>query len=129
MTVVIEILGLHTVSEANTRDHHMERARRKREHTDTVRAHVLSRMTRTTMNVLDDAAVQVTLTRIGAKRLDTDNLAGSFKGVQDGVALALGIDDGDPRIVWSYQQECRRSERGVQPYGVKIEIDVKKAEG
>ena len=119
MMVVIEIQGLHTVSEANTRDHHMARARRKREHTDTARAHVLSRMAR---HAPWSTPIQVTLTRIGAKRLDTDNLAGSLKGVQDGVALALGIDDGDPRIAWRYQQECRRKLHGVQPYGVRIEI-------
>jgi len=129
VNLVIEIPGLHTVSEANQREHFMTKARRKREHTDTARAHVLSRMSAgwAMHNALrkalrDGARIQITLTRIGARRLDADNLAGSAKGVQDGIALALGIDDGDPRMTWLYQQEIRRKERGVQPYGVRIEI-------
>ena len=39
--------------------------------------------------------VTVTLTRLGGRKLDPDNLANSFKHVQDGVAAWLGIDDGD----------------------------------
>jgi hypothetical protein len=49
--------------------------------------------------------VRVRLTRCGGKRLDKDNLARSFKAVQDVLAEWLGVDDGDPRAVrWSYKQ-------------------------
>lgn len=44
----------------------------------------------------------VTLTRYGQRLLDTDNLAGAFKAVRDGIADALGIDDGT--IPWQYDQ-------------------------
>ncbi len=60
----------------------------------------------------------VTITRIAPGTLDSDNLAGSGKAVRDGVADALGIDDGDPRIEWRYAQE--RAKRGT--WGVRIEI-------
>ncbi len=45
------------------------------------------------------------ITRVGRRRMDSDNLAISAKHVRDGIADALGIDDADPRISWSYQQE------------------------
>lgn len=34
-----------------------------------------------------------------------DNLPGSLKGVVDGIAEWLGIDDRDPRVKWTYAQE------------------------
>lgn len=39
-----------------------------------------------------------------AGKLDSDNLPGAFKHVRDGMADALGIDDGDARLAWSYAQ-------------------------
>ncbi|MDB5297798.1 MAG: Bcep22 hypothetical protein [Phycisphaerales bacterium] len=50
----------------------------------------------------------VTLTRIGPRELDGDNLQGAFKAVRDMVALELGVDDADPRVTWEYAQEPRR---------------------
>lgn len=48
----------------------------------------------------------VTLTRIGSRRLDPDNLANGFKAVQDMVAKKLGCDDGDTeKVQWVYRQE------------------------
>ena len=58
------------------------------------------------------------LTRIGPRRLDSDNLAAALKHVRDGVADALGMDDGDPRLVWLYGQ--RRGKPGE--YAVLVEI-------
>lgn len=55
----------------------------------------------------------VTVTRIGPRTLDTDNLAFSAKAVRDGIADAFGIDDGDERAVqWAYAQE--RGEHAVR---------------
>lgn len=48
--------------------------------------------------------IAVTLTRCAPRRLDSDNLAGCLKGIRDGVAARLGIDDGSPLIVWKYEQ-------------------------
>lgn len=56
-----------------------------------------------------------TLTRIGPKPLDPDNLAASFKAVQDGIAQFFGVDDGSDAWTWVYAQE-----KGA--YGLKVEI-------
>jgi hypothetical protein len=56
----------------------------------------------------------VHLRRHGVRLLDSDNLASAFKGIRDGVAVALDIDDGDPRIEWLYgQDKCKRGEERV----------------
>ena len=62
--------------------------------------------------------IRVTLKRIGKRLLDDDNLQGAFKHVRDGVADALGIDDGSLRYRWVYVQE-----KGPK-YGVEIEIQI-----
>lgn len=62
--------------------------------------------------------VEVTLTRIGPRTLDGDNLQGGFKAVRDEVARILGIDDGDPRITWRYGQEKGKPKE----YAARIEI-------
>ncbi len=60
----------------------------------------------------------VTLTRLSAGELDDDNLRGALKGVRDGVADRLGVDDRDPRVTWRYAQaRCPRGQ-----YGVRIDI-------
>jgi hypothetical protein len=50
--------------------------------------------------------ISIKLTRVGPSAgLDShDNLRGSFKNVVDGIADFLGIDDGDPRLVFEYAQ-------------------------
>lgn len=60
----------------------------------------------------------VRLIRVGQKRLDTDNLAGSFKHVQDEVARQIGCDDGDRQIEWEYEQVAV----GKRVYAVRVEI-------
>lgn len=52
----------------------------------------------------------VRLTRVGPRLLDTDNLAGGFKALRDGIATRLGVDDADPQVVWEYAQ--RKGGRG-----------------
>lgn len=63
--------------------------------------------------------VIVTLIRLSAGTLDSDNLQGAMKHVRDGVADAFGVADNDPRIAWRYDQE--RTKRGV--YGVRIQME------
>ena len=58
------------------------------------------------------------LTRIGPKKLDTDNLAGAFKAVQDSIARMCGVDDGDARWDWQYRQEVGNPKQ----YAIRIEI-------
>lgn len=62
-------------------------------------------------------AFMVRLVRIGKKRMDSDGLAISFKGIRDGLAAAMGIDDGDQRIDWQYSQQIGKA------YGVIIIIE------
>lgn len=63
--------------------------------------------------------VVVTLTRIAPRDFDSDNLAMSFKAARDGIADALGVDDGSARVTWRYAQ--RRGLKGQ--YAVVIEIE------
>jgi hypothetical protein len=58
----------------------------------------------------------VTLTRIGKKLLDDDNLQGACKYVRDQIAGGYGIDDGSPLYRWKYEQE-----KGKE-YAVRIDI-------
>lgn len=63
----------------------------------------------------------VTITRLSARELDSDNLESSQKAVRDGVADALGIDDRDPRVTWLYAQEKAKG------YAVRITITRREA--
>jgi len=66
--------------------------------------------------------VQVTMIRLGPRRMDSDNVVSTFKDVQDAVADWLGVGDGDLRVDWVYKQA-----RSTQ-YGVVILVKPK-AEG
>lgn len=58
----------------------------------------------------------VTITRIGPRRLDDDNLAGACKYVRDAIATEVGVDDGDERWTWRCEQRIGKA------YGVDVEI-------
>ncbi len=57
----------------------------------------------------------VTITRVGPRALDDDNLAAACKYVRDQIAAAVGEDDGSPLYTWRYEQR-------VGKYGVDVEI-------
>jgi hypothetical protein len=60
--------------------------------------------------------VTVKLTRLGPRKLDSDNVQGALKATRDGVADWLGVDDGDEsKVLWEYGQE-----KGA--YGVRVEV-------
>lgn len=61
----------------------------------------------------------VWLVRIGVQRLDDDNVAGAFKHVRDGIAQALGVDDGHPLFRWRYRQETKHPRLA---YGFRMAI-------
>ena len=66
-------------------------------------------------------ALLITITRIGKRKMDDDNLAGSAKYVRDGIADGLGINDGDEKAaIWIYKQEI-----GTQ-YGCRVTIEKRK---
>jgi hypothetical protein len=66
----------------------------------------------------ESGAVAITLTRIAPRVLDTDNLASGLKAVRDGVADALGVNDGSSRLTWRYAQERGKP----REYAVRVEI-------
>jgi hypothetical protein len=67
---------------------------------------------------------KVTLTRISSGRLDEhDGLPPALKRVVDGIALALGVDDGGPFVRWVYEQR-EAGRRGL--FGVVVLIERQK---
>jgi hypothetical protein len=54
------------------------------------------------------------MTRIGQKKLDDDNVRGALKAIRDGIADALGTDDGSECLSWAYAQETDRLMQGVR---------------
>lgn len=66
--------------------------------------------------------LRVTLTRVGVRELDSDNLASACKAVRDGVADRLRLDDGSPLVEWAYRQE--KCLKGAE--GVRVEIEALK---
>lgn len=63
--------------------------------------------------------VVVTIIACCFREADDDNNMASLKGIRDGIAETLGIDDGDRRIRFEYGQIETRAERGLI---VKIEL-------
>ena len=61
----------------------------------------------------------VTITRIGPRYLDDDNLASACKYVRDEIAKKVGVDDGSPLYTWRYEQI-----KGLR-YGVNVEITMR----
>lgn len=47
------------------------------------------------------------------REIDSDNNVGSLKFLRDAVCARLGIDDGDKRITWTYNQIISRVRSGV----------------
>lgn len=96
----------------NSREHHMVEWRRAKAERGTAKllCRQLARPTQWPVTVL--------VTRIGPRRIkdDHDNLRAAAKHVVDGVAEALGVDDGDrSKVSWAYAQ-------AKGPYAVRVEI-------
>jgi hypothetical protein len=60
----------------------------------------------------------VVLRRVSPRALDGDGLQAALKSVRDGIADALGINDGSDAVTWKY--EWRRG--GSRFYAVEVEI-------
>ncbi|KAF0171015.1 MAG: hypothetical protein FD160_3772 [Caulobacteraceae bacterium] len=113
---------MRLVSEPNMRGRWHAKSGRVKLQRDTAWAEVLRALSGCGMTRMPAAMrLAVRMTRIGgtrSKRMDDDNLAGALKATQDGIALALHIDDGDSRLRWLRAQEKRA---GVE-HSVRIEI-------
>lgn len=104
-------LPLRTVSEMNARGHWRRRHGRSKTQNQLCFIAVKLALPRA-----HKAPYRVLLTRQGPRRLDDDNLRSALKSCRDGIAQALGIDDGSDAALWEYSQEPGKS------YGVKIQI-------
>jgi hypothetical protein len=102
---------LRTQSALNLREHWRVRAKR-------VKAERIAAFTYTPAWVRSQLPVVIRLVRIAPRELDTDNLAASFKGVRDGIADRLGIDDRDDRVHWHYAQQRGKPKE----YAVRVEV-------
>jgi hypothetical protein len=106
---------IRTVSEANQREHWALKNQRKRDQQQEMFVVLMQNLAGKKMQL----PCIVKLTRIGPKALDTDNLAGAMKHVQDAIARKLGVDDGDAeKVKWEYSQMPIR----IREYAVKVSI-------
>ena len=112
--IVSVTLPLRLVSVANVREHGARRGRRFGDHKHVVYCSLYGRLRDAG---LSGAPCRATITRLGPRRLDPDNKVAAMKGVIDGIAAAVGVDDGDPRWDWVWRQEASKT------YGVRIEIE------
>lgn len=102
-------------SNANLREHWAQKAKRNRDQRGVVKL----TCTPTFMSNGVALPVCVRLTRIAPRQLDGDNLVSCFKAVRDGVADALGVDDRDARVRWSYNQERGQPKQ----HALRIEVE------
>ena len=110
-------IPMRLISVANARLHKGAIMRMKKGQRDPAMMHVAGAYSRKTA-AFTMYPFTVVLTRYGKRELDDDNLASAFKYVRDGVAKALGVDDGDKsRVLWEYAQVA-----GSKDYSVRIEI-------
>jgi hypothetical protein len=112
------LLAIRTESEANLRENWHVKAKRVRMQRQITRVVVGQELIRSSEPWEENGKHTITLTRIAPRPLDTDNLARSFKAIRDGIADALGIDDGSKRLTWNYTQEKGPPKR----YAARIEI-------
>lgn len=113
------VFPVKTVSEANQREHWRTRANRKKSQQETVEESWPVCKSRWAAWAAQSAQPwTIRMVRLGPQALDPDNLAGSFKHVQDQLCRLIGVDDGDAsRVKFEYAQEPR----GVLVYGVRVE--------
>lgn len=114
LTFLVFDAPIKVISEANCRDHWRVKSDRRKKQQREIDAMLL--------NALQGRKVElpcsVKLTRVGPKILDGDNLQSAFKATRDAIARRLGIDDGDPRIKFEYNQ----TPIGERSYNVIVEI-------
>ena len=66
--------------------------------------------------------VVVTMTRVGVRPLDSDNLTSACKYVRDSIAKLYGVDDGSDLYEWRCEQRIGKD------YAVEIAIEALPAE-
>ena len=96
-------IPIRIVSEANSNEHWIKKAKRHKQQKLLIRAY----MKQHTFSL----PIRVKLTRHAPRPFDSDNLQSAFKYIRDAVAENLtgikkaGMADSDLRIIWEYFQE------------------------
>lgn len=126
-------LPIRTVSESNLREHWAKKSKRVKAQREETKLRVADALRKNFKNLSPEARKQyknnyknaftysrldITLTRIAPRKLDRGNLGISFKAIQDGISDAIGIDDGDARLYWRYEQRKGKPKE----YAVEVEI-------
>jgi hypothetical protein len=101
-------LPVRIVSEMNGRDHWTKVHKRSKDHHHAVFYTLVPFKKLLGMIAGSDERIVVTFTRLGPGHFDSDNLASGFKFCRDEVAKMLGINDGDERFDWRYEQVSAR---------------------
>lgn len=112
MTSVTVIVPIRIESTPNLREHFHVRAKRAREHIQSVWYALRA------VSAPYSLPCVVTLTRIAPRMLDSDNLISGAKAARDGVALWMQVDDGHESIAWVYAQ------RKGKPHEYAAEITI-----
>lgn len=108
-------LPLRTVSLANAREHWSVRSRRGKKEKQTI----ILAMRDAPEVFRQGLPTVVTMTRIGKRALDDDNLSGSFKAIRDQIAKCMNTDDSPgSNVKWLYEQ------RKSKDYSIHIHIEV-----
>lgn len=122
MTEIEWIIPTKTVSEANSREHWTKKKKRNDIQKSWVRLFFNKHKPEIGL------PCKITLTRLGKKLLDDDNLPVSMKYLRDAIAdhifpgQAPGRADGDKRLTWVYFQALSKKT------GVKIQFTFKEKE-
>ena len=104
-------LPVHTKTPGNTRRHWSQESKEARAQRDAACLMVKVQKDK------PQFPVRVTLIRCSPRKMDRHNLPGACKHVVDGIADAYGVDDGDER--WEYRFEQRQQ----STYGVEIVLE------
>lgn len=116
VVIVVTVPGCKVVSEANRRDHWAVKRRRARDQATMAHAALIGVGNDARDRIRAAPFVRIRFTRVGGKRLDSDNLVGAFKAIRDTVAKWLRVDDGSDRLRFDWPvQECGET-------GVRIEL-------
>ena len=105
------------VSEANMREHWALKNKRKKAQQAAIQAYwKLHGFDQRTW----EFPLKITFVRIGVRKLDSDNLAGSGKAVRDQIAKLLGVNDGDEsKVIWHYEQR----KGPPKSYGLEVRFE------
>ena|ERR1700691_5422576 len=113
MRILTFELPIDTVSELNTRDCRQRKAARAREQRIHAKNYCSLQQPRFVVPPTGD--IHIHLTRLGPKRLDSDNVQAALKAIRDGVCDWLGIKDGiKDRTKWYYDQQVQRYYKSVK---------------